>query len=736
MKNCLTIFILLITLTIQINSEKATNSSSIKDKNIKTGTCDSKTETCEDPHEQNINNINDKGEEYIVRRKILYGNNFLHQPYAISSNNTDETSLNFDFRINRKMQSFLSKYGIVTFPRERYIGKQQGNFLHFMHLAYSKHLPLYFDTDQIIYPYIDLTKNLIKETMKKGLYNVLKEFLINVIEYGKKENYDKGILLYFSIGLKLLDKNEVVFHNDVCEKLVNNLLNIEKGETNHIYNFTLMNNIRSINKLSFEQRHTIFKGEAKLEAISDMFRFFQNFQFHLNKEFYIVYKIGNLIQKSNQDLIFKEIKKFTQYIFSEEEYIMNPLEIYSYIYNNYRNYTMSNETANDLYIKIKKDLIKNTSLFFMGNNSFINEKEKEEFLNQKNSYTSLFSFSYLLEEFICYKLINYDKMRYYPSFFEFIDIVHHGELMEKVIFDRFKGKKLQEGARLLPFRDSVDMSDVFNYTKKIVKESQIKEREKWLDSYENSFNYLLNIVGEMTEGNSEIDEDKKVKAFNSMIGAYAHFKQENILFKQKANIEYEPNGDFLDLYFNPNVKFYTELEKISTIFQTHLLDLINCMQNKTIKIKLEQNIERKMKRLFVSLENILKYIEIQDKVNVNGNDLKKMRDSMFHYDKKKEKYKGWYVDLYKDNDGEINFGLDIYIYNYFMAQPLKNVNFKGIIDFLSMHYPEFGLITVGDGVYTPQKMFLFSSYVGNEYPILWTENVNFDGLKELIMRRM
>ena len=728
MKKYLTIFILLIIATlltvIETKSEETT----------KTESCDSKTETCEKTNDDHF--INEKGEEVIIKSKpkILYSNNFLQQPYAISSNNTDEASLNFDFRINRKMQSFLSRYGMVTFPRERYIGKQQGNFLHFMHLAYSKNLPLYFDLDQMIYPYIEITKNLIRETMKKGLYNVLKEFLINVINYGKKENYDKGILLYFSIGLKLLDKNEIVFHNDICEKLVNNLLNIEKGETNHIYNFTLMNNIRSINKLSFEQKRTIFKGEEKLEAISDMFRFFQNFQFQLNKEFYIVYKIGNLISKSNQDLIFKEIKRFTQYIFSEEEYIMNPLEIYTYISNNYRNYTMSNETANDLYQKIKKDLIKNTSLFFMGNNSFINEKEKEEFYNLKNTYTSLFSFSYLLEEFICYKLINYDKMRYYPSFFEFVDIVHHGELMQNVIFDRFKGKKLQDGGRLLPFRDSVDMSDIFNYTKKIVKDSLIKEKEKWLDSYENSFNYLLNIMGHM-EKNAVNDEDKKVKTFNSLIGAYVHFKQENILFKQKANVEYESEGDFLDLYFNPNVKFYTVLEKISTIFQNHLLDLINCMQNKTIKIKLEQNIERKMKRLFTSYENILKYIEIQDKI-VDKTELKKMRDNMFHYDKKKDKYKGWYVDLYKDNDGEINYGLDIYLYNYFMAQPSTHVNFKGVIDFISMHYPEFGIILVGKGEYSQRKMFLFSSYVGNEYPILWTEKVNFDGLKEIIMRRI
>ena len=128
------------------------------------------------------------------------------------------------------------------------------------------------------------------------------------------------------------------------------------------------------------------------------------------------------------------------------------------------------------------------------------------------------------------------------------------------------------------------------------------------------------------------------KTFNSLIGAYVHFKQENILFKQKANVEYESEGGFLDLYFNPNVKFYTVLEKISTIFQNHLLDLINCMQNKTIKIKLEQNIERKMKRLFTSYENILKYIEIQDKI-VDKTEIKKMRDHMFHYDKKKDKYK-------------------------------------------------------------------------------------------------
>ena len=716
-------FILLIILKVQINSEEA---------NIKTETCDSSTGTCKD---QKKHYINEQGEEVFIRdkRKILYGDNFLHQPYSISSNKTEETSLNFDFRINRKMKSFLSNYGIVTYPRERYIGKQQGNFLHFAHLAYSKNLPLYFDVDQIIYPYIDITKNLIRHVMKKGLYDILKDFFINVIEYGKKENYEKGILLYFSIALKLLDKNEKVVHDDVCEKVVKNILTIDEGEINHLYNFTLMNHVRSINKLSFEQKHNIFKGESKLEAISNTFRFLQNFQFKLENEFYIIYKIGNLIYKSGQDKIFKEIKKFTKYIFNEEEYIMNPLDIYLFIYNNYRNYTMSNETANILYEKIKPELIKNCTLEFMSNITFMNEKEKEDFYKERNSYTTLFTYPYLLEEFISYKLLDLEKLRYYSSFYEYVDIVHHGELMENIIYSRFKGQKV-EGGRLLPFRDGVDMSELFNYTKKKVQESMVKEKDKWYDSYENSFNYLLNIVGHMDK-NSEKNEDMKIKVFNSLIGAYIHFKKETVLFKQKVNMTYDSEGEFLDLYFAPNVKFYTELEKISTIFQNHLLDLINVVQNKTIKIKLEQTIERRMKRLFISYENILKGIEIQDKVNTKGSELKKIRESMMHFDNKKKRYKGWYVDLYKNSDGEIDYSLDIHLYNYYMAKPLNRVGFKGIIDYLAMNYPEFGLIVVGDGKNTYKRMFLFSSYLGNEYPILWTENVNFKGLKELIMSR-
>ena len=426
--------------------------------NEKTETCDSSTGTCNNPttDSQQKSFINEKGEQIIIydKQKTLYSNTFIHQPYYISKNNSEEVFQHFDFRINKKMLQYLNKDGMITYPRERFIGKTQGNFLHFMHLAYSKKLPMYFDVDQILYPYIDITQNLLIQVLKKGLYEIMKEFLINIINYGKKEKYEQGILLYFSIALKFLDRKEKnnLVHDDVCENMVDNLLTIGKGDTNTFYNFTLMNHVRSIDKLSFEQRHNLFKGDDKLESLSNTFRFFQNFFFNLENELYTVYKIGNLITKSGQDLTYKKIKNFMIYIFSQHDYVLNPVDIYAFINTNYKNYTMSNDTANILYQKIKQDLLINKTYFdFMGNNTFMNKEEKEVFDKEKNTHINLFSYPFLLEEYISYKLLDYDKFRYYSSFFEFADIVHHGKLMEEIIYSRYKGKTVT-GGKLLQFR--------------------------------------------------------------------------------------------------------------------------------------------------------------------------------------------------------------------------------------------------------------------------------------------
>ena len=671
----------------------------------------------------------------IIYKKLIYSKNFLNQPLSLTTNKSsiEETSNFFDFRINKKISNFVEENGLAPYPRERFIGKQQGNFLHFLHLVYLKKLPLFFSVDQILYPYIEITKEIQRKIMEKGLYNVIHQFLKNVIEYGKKENYEKGIILYFSIALKFLNRTEKVEHEKVTEKLIKKLLSIDKNANNTLYSFTLLNHSRKIDKLNFVQIYPILKNNDNLESISDCFRFLQNFEFEVEKELYTIYRLGKLIYKSGEEKTYREIKKFIKYIFNEEENVMNPLDIFLFINKNYQNLNATNEIINNLYDQIKDKLVKNTTLKFMSNYTFISKKEEENFYKDRNSHVSLFSYSYNLDEFINYKILNFQKLRFYPSYYEYADIAHHGNLARKIIFDRYQGKNTSSTGKLFKFRDGIDVTNEFLYVKNATKKSMEEENDLWIDSYENSFNYLLNIVGHSDENMKNID-DIKIKTFNTLIGGYTHFKKDILLFEQLTNITYCKDGEIIDLYFDPQKKFYEEIQKISLVFQNHMLDIINSLNNKTEKTKLEHYVERKMKRLFISYEKILKGIELQEK-RIENEERKNIKNTMFYYDEKKKKYQGWYVDLYKNQTGHINYALKMYAYNFFMARPISQVDFRGVIIYTSMNYPEFGLISIEEDKNEPKKLYIFSSYTGNEYPHGWTDNVNYDGLKKLIFRR-
>jgi hypothetical protein len=743
-------FIFLILHTLSQNADTSTQ---------KTETCDGSTETCTMPNndqektekikeEQKTANSGEVKSEKIKEKKdeekpielkpLIYNDAFLNQPLLVTTNETttDEASKFFDFRINKKISNFLEEHGMAPYPRERFFGKQQGNFLHFLHLVYEKKLPFFFSVDQILYPYVEITNELQKKIMEKGLYNILHQFLKNVIEFGQKEKFEQGILLYFSIALKFLDRKEKVVHDDVCEKLVKKLLSLEKTDTTTLYNFTLLNNLRRIDKLNFIQIYPILKGSDNLESISDCFRFLQNFEFIIAKELYTIYRVGYLISKSGEEKTYREIKKFIKYIFNEEENVMNPLDIYLYINKNYKNESATNETINSLYPVIKDQIVKNTTFKFMSNYTFINKKEEEAFYKERNSHVSLFSYSFTLDEYINYKLLNITRMRFYPSFFEFTDIAHHGKFMRKIVFDRYKGINSSSSGKLFKYRDGIDVSDAFNYTRKAVKKSMNEEKDKWIDSYENSFNYLLNIVGHTDKKMKKID-DLEIKTYNTLVGGYTHFKKDILLFEQHTNFTYCKNGEIIDIYFDPQKKFYEEIQKVSIVFQNHLLDLISLLNKKDIKIELEQLIEKKMKRLFLSYENVLKGIELQEK-RENKDEIKKLKDTMFYYDTRKHKYQGWYVDLYKNQTEKIDYTLKVYIHNFFMARPISRtskIDFRGVILYTAMNYPEIGLISIEDKENEPKKLFIFSSYTGNEYPHAWTDTINYDGLKKLIITR-
>ena len=667
--------------------------------------------------------------------KILYDDHFLKE----------ETSREFQFKLNEKIIEYIKKNKMITYPKRLFRGSYQGNFLHFIYLVYNKRLPLYFTLDQILYPYIELTQDIIENIIEKGMYNIFYDFLKNILDYiNTNPDLDEDFLIYFSVGFKLLEPNYKNKKDEIISNIISNIINNNKESNNinnNYYNFDLFGYEREINKINFIKVNPLFGSNIQSKRLFHCITFFQNFIFNIRNEIYIVYKIGEIIVKSGQKELFEKIKIYFKYIFNEEENLMNPLEIYEYINKNYKHKNKTKDEINfNLYYKMKDNIIKNRTFDFMSEFKFDNEREEIEFNNQIKSKISLFSYSYNIKDLINFKLLNINKGRLFPSFYEYISLVHNGEKINKLIMNRYNftiNKTKSNESKMLKFRDGINMEKEFNEIKETLSQSMNNEKEKWENSYENSFNYLLNKIGHSQDKFNEKNIWIESRIFNSLIGSYIHFKKDIFLFNYTGIIEGDEEGKLIDVYFEDNIEFYEELKNISLIFKKNSLNIIEQIQEQAIKNELKLYIEQKLNKLFIAYENIMKSIRYQIDFNKdNENERRKIIENLFYYNKEKKIYEGWYVDLYKiKNDTQPDINLKMYAYNYHVSKPIKELNFNGSIVFGAMNFPEYGVIGIKDKINKTMKLYILSFYSGNEYPHSLTNEIDFNSLKKLILKR-
>jgi hypothetical protein len=95
--------------------------------------------------------------------------------------------------------------------------------------------------------------------------------------------------------------------------------------------------------------------------------------------------------------------------------------------------------------------------------------------------------------------------------------------MNKIIMNRYhytKGKNKSKEFKMLKFRDGINMEKEFNEIKDIINQSMINDKDIWENSYENSFNYLLNIIGHSNDKNNNNNSWVERKIFNNIFSLY------------------------------------------------------------------------------------------------------------------------------------------------------------------------------------------------------------------------
>ena len=707
--------------------------------------CDENEQTCENTEQSNRNKYINPNFENDNFDDLINSEYFFKQP-IITKENINDSNYNsseyFDLSINKKILNFIRYNEAIPYPHERFKDKQQGNFLHFMHLAYEKNLPIYFSLDQIIYPYIELTKQLNFDIVEFAFFPIYKSFLNNIINFGIKNSYNNDIILYFMIGSKFLYENKEIEKNveinqnnfekvknnfKYCNAFIDSLFSREENDTNYSCELELLGKKRIFNKLNFIKVNKKFKeGNIISQRITNSLRFFQELEFDASTELYTIYSIGKLIEESGQTEIYFEIKNFVEYLFNEEEDNMNPVEIYKYINENFKSLNKTSQEINSLYNKIKQNIIKPKHFSFYDYIYFFNEKQEKEYLEEKNKQINLFSYSSSIEDWVNNKMINYSKGRMFPSILEFLEIVFDGKMGRGTLFKRFDKKDIKDNFYI--FRDGIDMRKELARAKNLIEKSYKEERNKWLNSYEYSFYYLLYIVGNSV---SEKERNKLIKSFNTILGGYVHFKKDILIIQQYSNITCSENGNIPDVYFENNTKFYNELKEITKIYKEHLINLTQYLEKKELKERVIQVINLKMNYLLNAYNNIIKIL-----TSNNKDEKSTIINKMFYYNRKLKTYSGWYVDLYKNDRLETVFNLDIYVYNYYIANPINQIKFNGAIIYEAMNYPEIGLIAVNDNEKDKKKkLYLFSTYTGNEYPHRYENKIDFKGLQESILAR-
>ena len=458
--------------------------------------------------------------------------------------------------------------------------------------------------------------------------------------------------------------------------------------------------------------------------------------FDLRHEFTVVVKIGEILHESGQYENYKNIKEFLRYGFNEEETALDPGKIYEYLKDKGIDDDLTNSSKLQLLYNqtdLKNNLISHSSLKIMGNYSFFSEEEKEKFSKQKNAQSSVFSYSYTVDEWAVYRLLDFGRGRFFVSFFEFVYLMHHGKLMRNLIKSRYNPTNKTVG-KLYKFRDGIDMEKELNSTKKLIKESLKNEREKWLSTYDNSFNYLLNIVGHVGKEHKK-KSGYKIKSFNTLLGSYVNFKSDMLLFEQNLTVNPTSNGSIPEIYFESNVKFYEEIKAILGVFKGKMTAFVSVLESEESKRKLLGEINDELDCLFGAVGKIIEALKLREN-NTKNSTYENITKSAFYFDNKTKDYQGWFADLYRNKTtNKLSYNLKLFIHNFFVAKPIIQANFGGCLVYAAMNYPEFGLISVPDYVEKRNKIMLYNIYSGNEYPHGYVKEIDFNGLRRIILSR-
>ncbi len=694
-------------------------------------------------------NNNTTTDDYL---NITYRNLFVkkgdeNEKYLSSFENESNYTDYYDFTLENEEVKAINIDRMNLYPSKKFLNTNQGNFLHFLKVAYEKQLPVYFTTEIFMEGMTKTFNRMKKIFFEDILIHYIKRFAENMVNF-ISNNKDKP--KYKSIRFSL--DSVQVYYSLISYLITNKIeeftprIDIE-AEFNRWKKIVESYSVSEIffmgkkKKVNYQYLSPVgyWKTSQRLNNIWQATGFLTVHRFHIVEDIKGIWTMGRLVDDAGLGDHFNRLSEMLTYLKGQNAILLNVVEIARLgVKEGFSDYLLTSEEFSKLSELASANRHK-LSLAVL-DQMLLWSKEQVELMKEiREKHTHFLSADLSVIDWIINKVTDYREKspRTIVSYYEINEIITGNKYARPVINSRMKGVKRTAYERVMKLRDFKNYTDHLDASETVLERSMEVEIDGWRDNIQNHFHLLTR--------NANAQYISKDPLYKSNI-----FKQKNFnfgpAFLTELNMDHKvmsrymayktTEGKIPELWLEPNIKFYDEVNVLLSRFEYNLNNFLNYAEE-----ALKVNFRYVRTRYGRALED-LKYannllrrgIELQESKRMND-ELKSELSQVLYVEEISDTWDGWLARLY-DTDSQMSlFTFDSYASFIQQADANEKEGFLGANLFTYNKFNEIGICIVKDYQNDQDKLMLFSIPNFSE-AYLKVDDLSFNTIKEIITQRL
>ena len=653
----------------------------------------------------------------------------------------------YDFSLDDEEVESLVEHKISFYPTAKFLNTNQGNYLHFLKVAYEKKLPVYFTTDIFIEGLTKSVNRMKKLFFEEVLIHYIKKFadsLTSFIANNKDKPKYKSIRFtldsvqtYYSILSYLISNKIEAFspRKDIEAEFNRWKKIVESYSLNEIF---FMGKKKKVD-YSYLTASGYWKTTQRLNNIWQATAFLTVHKFHVEEDIKGIWIMGKLVDDAELGDHFNKMSDMLTYFKGQNSILLNVVQISRLgAKKGFEDYVLSTEQFSQLS-EIAKTERQKLSLKVLDQMILWSKDQVEAMKQKRELHTHFLNEDYTVIEWVINKVTDYREksLRNIVSFMEVNQIITENRYRYPTIKSRMRGVKRTVYDRVMKLRDHMNFTEYLEAAENVISKSIVIEQEGWRENLNNHFYLLYNTANKNYTSRDKLYQSPvfKEKNYNLAPSNLVSLSQDiKVMSRYMGYTTVE--GGIPEIWFESNMGFYDEVNVFLSRFEYLLGDFINhTEESMRVNFKYVRNrLSKSFEDLKYANNLIRRAIELQESNRLNEEVKTELREILFVEDIS-ETWDGWLARLY-DTDSQMTL-FNFECYSMFINHSVENEKegFNGANHFIYNKFNEIGVVIVKDKQENSDKLMLFStSNWGESYNRV--DDTQFNNIKEMVTQRL